>query len=126
MQTSKKNRGVLLGDAKSLIAPESTAAYTHQADCGLSIGGCCALLNNSINGAFMARRDRFYCVGLPDGSFRLVYTNSRRRAINHVADSILRVAVASDDDIYCADQDGIEVEHPGCQELIEFSESPAN
>ena len=74
----------------------------------------------------MARRDRVYWVGLPDGSVRLVYTNSSRRAINHVADSILRVAVASDDDIYCAYQDGIEVEYPGCQELVESSESPAN
>lgn len=74
----------------------------------------------------MPSRERVYKVSLPDGSYRLVEAISRRKAINHVANSMLKAFVATADDLYAAWCDGVEVELPGAQELIQSSESPAN
>lgn len=74
----------------------------------------------------MSTRERVYKIRLPDGSYRLVEAISRRKAVSHVADSLFRVTVASADDLYAGHCDGVEVEFPGAQELIESSESPAN
>lgn len=63
---------------------------------------------------------------LPDGSFRLVKTYSRRKALSHIADSVFIVSVATDDDLMKARQDLVAIECPGEQELIDASESPAN
>ncbi len=63
---------------------------------------------------------------LPDGSFRLVKTYSRRKALSHIADSVFSVSVATDDDLMNARQDLVAIECPGEQELIASSESPAN
>ena len=74
----------------------------------------------------MPSRERVYRVGLPDGSYRLVEAISRRKAINHVADSMLKAFVATADEIYAAWCDGVQVEIAGAKELISSSESPAN
>ncbi len=74
----------------------------------------------------MLSRDRIYKVRLPDGSYRPVEAISRRRAISHVADSLFNVEVAFEDDVCAGHCDGVKVEFPGAQELVESSESPAN
>ena len=74
----------------------------------------------------MPSRERVYKIRLPDGSYRLVEATSRRKAINHIADSMFKAFVATADDLYAAWCDGIEVEFPGVKELIASSESPAN
>lgn len=65
-------------------------------------------------------------MGLPDGTYRLILARSRRQARNYVADRIFRVWVATDEELYCADCDGVAIEDASGQELIESSESPAN
>lgn len=70
--------------------------------------------------------ERVYRVGLPDGTMRLVLARSRRQATNYVADSLLKVWVATDDELYAGHCDGVEIEDANGQELIESSESPAN
>lgn len=69
---------------------------------------------------------RVYKVWQPGGDYWLVLARSRRQAVNHVADRILRVGVATDDDLYAGHCDSVEVEDINGQELIESSESPAN
>ena len=74
----------------------------------------------------MSTQERIYKVQLPDGSFRLVQTNSRRKALNHIADSLFAVTVASAEDLLEAKHEKLEIEYPGALELIDSSESPAN
>lgn len=62
----------------------------------------------------------------PDGSFRLVKTYSRRKALSHIADSVFVVSIATDDDLLTAKEEMMEIEYPGAAELIESSESPGN
>jgi hypothetical protein len=71
-------------------------------------------------------RDKTYRVDLPDGSYRLILANSRSKAVSHVASQLLAVRVATKDDLQEGSEDGVAVEHPGAQEIIETSESPAN
>ena len=70
--------------------------------------------------------ERVYRVGLPDGSYKLVLSRSRRQAINYAADCFFKVWIASDDELYAAYCDGVEVEDVNGQELIASSESLAN
>lgn len=74
----------------------------------------------------MTTRERIYKVQLPDGSFRLVQTNSRRKALNHIADEQFNVSVATPSDLLDAKTEMIEIECPGAEELIDHGESPAN
>lgn len=74
----------------------------------------------------MSTREKIYKVQLPDGSFRLVQTNSRRKALNHIADALFNVSVATDRDLLDAKTDMVEIECPGAAEWIGSSESPAN
>jgi hypothetical protein len=74
----------------------------------------------------MPDQERVYKIRLPDGAYRLVTAASRRKAINHVADSLLKVSVATIDDLNAGRKERIEVEYPGWQEIVESSESPAN
>ncbi len=62
----------------------------------------------------------------PDGTFRLVKTYSRRKALNHIADSVFTVSIAVDDDLLLAQDGMVEIEYPGAEELVESSESPGN
>ena len=64
--------------------------------------------------------ERVYRVGLPDGTYKLVLSPSRRQAVNYVADCFFRVWIASDDEIYSAHCDGINIE------AVNGHESPRN
>lgn len=77
----------------------------------------------------MATAQRIYLVGTPDGETRLIKANLRQQALSHVANTMLTVRVASQDDLVKELGKGTPVEQyraPEQQELIEFSESPAN
>ena len=77
----------------------------------------------------MATTQRIYLVGTPDGKTRLIKANLRQQALSHVANTMLTVRVASQDDLVNELSKGTAVEqysNPDQQELIETSESPAN
>lgn len=72
---------------------------------------------------------RIYLVGTPDNKVRLIKASIRQQAVSHVANTMLTVRVASQDDLVKALTEGIEIEqYRGHEqpELIEYSESPAN
>ncbi len=74
-------------------------------------------------------QQRIYLVGTPDNKVRLIKASLRQQAVSHVANTMLTVRVASQDDLVKALTNGIEIEQynaPEQQELIEHSESPAN
>ena len=74
-------------------------------------------------------QQRIYLVGTPDNKVRLIKASLRQQAVSHVANNMLTVRVASQDDLVKALTSGIEIEQynaPEQQELIETSESPAN
>ena len=74
-------------------------------------------------------QQRIYLVGTPDNKVRLIKASLRQQAVTHVANTMLTVRVASQDDLVKALTSGIEIEQynaPEQQELIEYSESPAN
>lgn len=77
----------------------------------------------------MATAQRIYLVGTPDGETRLIKANLRQQALSHVANTMLTVRVASQDDLVKELGKGTPVEQyraPEQQELIDSSESPAN
>ncbi len=74
-------------------------------------------------------QQRIYLVGTPDNKIRLIKATLRQQALSHVANTLLTVRVASQDDLVKALTSGIEIEQyrqPEQPELIESSESPAN
>ena len=74
-------------------------------------------------------QQRIYLVGTPDKKVRLIKASVRAQAVSHVANTLLTVRVASQDDLVTALQAGIKIEQyraPEYSELIESSESPAN
>ena len=74
-------------------------------------------------------QQRIYLVGTPDGKTRLIKATLRQQALSHVANTLLTVRVASQDDLVKALTSGVEIEQyrqPEQPELIESSESPAN
>ena len=74
-------------------------------------------------------QQRIYLVGTPDKKVRLIKASLRQQAVSHVANSLLTVRVASQDDLVKALTSGIEIEQYQTHdqpELIEYSESPAN
>ncbi len=74
-------------------------------------------------------QQRIYQVGTPDNKIRLIKASLRQQALSHVANTLLTVRVASQDDLVKALTSGIEIEQyrqPEQPELIESSESPAN
>lgn len=74
-------------------------------------------------------QQRIYLVGTPDNKVRLIKASLRQQAVSHVANTMLTVRVASQDDLVKALTSGIEIEQynaPEQQDLIEASESPAN
>ncbi len=77
----------------------------------------------------MATAQRIYLVGTPDGKTRLIKASLRQQALSHVANTMLTVRVASQDDLVSELGKGTAVEqysNPDQIELIEGSESPAN
>lgn len=85
-------------------------------------------------------QQRIYLIGTPDNKVRLIKASVRSQAVSHVANTLLTVRVASQNDLVTALQAGIEIEqyrapeYPGLIDfnyqsipgLIESSESPAN
>jgi hypothetical protein len=74
-------------------------------------------------------QQRIYLVGTPDNKIRLIKATLRQQALSHVANTMLTVRVASQDDLVKALTSGVEIEQyrqPEQPELIESSESPAN
>ena len=72
---------------------------------------------------------RIYLVGTPQNSVRLVKASMRQQALSHVANSMLTVRVASQDDLVEQLGKGTPIEQyraPEQVEMIEESESPAN
>ena len=53
---------------------------------------------------------RIYLVGTPDNKIRLVKAGVRSQALSHVANSMLTIRVASQDDLVDALKNGVEVE----------------
>lgn len=47
----------------------------------------------------MATQQRIYVVGTPDGQTRLIKASMRQQALSHVANTMLTVRVASQDDL---------------------------
>ena len=77
----------------------------------------------------MATAQRIYLVGTPEGKTRLIKASLRQQAPSHVANTMLTVRVASQDDLVKQLSKGTPVEQyspPEQQELIEASDSPAN
>ena len=54
---------------------------------------------------------RIYIVHLPDGNSRLVRATVRSQALSHVAASLFKIGVASQEDLVNALEDGVKVEN---------------
>lgn len=80
----------------------------------------------------MATAQRIYIVGTPKGETRLIKASLRQQALSHVANTMLTVRVASQDDLVKELGMGKAVEQyknsnqQDLLEMIETSESPAN
>lgn len=58
----------------------------------------------------MAAQQRIYLVSTNDGKTRLVKAGMRSQALSHVANSMLTIRVASQDDLVKAVSEGVQVE----------------
>jgi phosphopantetheine adenylyltransferase len=77
----------------------------------------------------MATQQRIYLVGTPDGKTRLIKAALRQQALSHVANSLLSVRVASQDDLVAEISKGTQVEqynNSDQRDLIDESQSEAN
>ena len=77
----------------------------------------------------MATAQRIYLVGTPDGKTRLIKASLRQQALSHVANTMLTVRVASQDDLVAELGKGTQVEqynNPDQQDLIDEAQSEAN
>jgi len=77
----------------------------------------------------MATQQRIYLVGTPDGKTRLIKAALRQQALSHVANTLLTVRVASQDDLVAEISKGTTVEQynaPEQRDLIEETQAEAN
>ena len=77
----------------------------------------------------MATQQRIYLVGTPDGKTRLIKAALRQQALSHVANSMLSVRVASQDDLVAELRKGTPVERykaPEQADLIDEAAQEAN
>ncbi len=77
----------------------------------------------------MATQQRIYLVGTPDGKTRLIKAALRQQALSHVANTLLTVRVASQDDLVAEISKGTAVEQynaPDQRDLIEETQAEAN
>lgn len=77
----------------------------------------------------MATQQRIYLVGTPDGKTRLIKAALRQQALSHVANSMLTVRVASQDDLVAELGKGTPVEQykaPEQADLIDEAAQEAN
>jgi hypothetical protein len=65
---------------------------------------------------------RIYLVGTPDNKIRLVKAGVRSQALSHVANSMLTIRVASQDDLVEALKGGVEVENARSQDQMEIDD----
>jgi len=68
----------------------------------------------------MATQQRIYLVGSPDGKTRLIKASMRQQALSHVANSMLTVRVASQDDLVDELGKGTQVEQYRAPEQVEI------
>ena len=77
----------------------------------------------------MATQQRIYLVGTPDGKTRLIKAALRQQALSHVANTLLTVRVASQDDLVAEISKGTTVEQynaPEQRDLIDETQAEAN
>lgn len=77
----------------------------------------------------MATQQRIYLVGTPDGKTRLIKAALRQQALSHVANTLLTVRVASQDDLVAEISKGTQVEQyntPDQRDLIDETQAEAN
>lgn len=77
----------------------------------------------------MATQQRIYLVGTPDGKTRLIKAALRQQALSHVANTLLTVRVASQDDLVAEISKGTTVEQynaPDQRDLIDETQAEAN
>ena len=77
----------------------------------------------------MATQQRIYLVGTPDGNTRLIKAALRQQALSHVANTLLSVRVASQDDLVAEISKGTTVEQynaPEQRDLIDETQAEAN
>jgi hypothetical protein len=77
----------------------------------------------------MATQQRIYLVGTPDGKTRLIKAALRQQALSHVANTLLSVRVASQDDLVAEISKGTTVEQynaPEQRDLVEETQAEAN
>ncbi len=77
----------------------------------------------------MAAQQRIYLVGTPDGKTRLIKAALRQQALSHVANTLLSVRVASQDDLVAEISKGTTVEQynaPEQRDLVEETQEEAN
>lgn len=65
---------------------------------------------------------RIYLVGTPDNKIRLVKAGLRSQALSHVANSMLTIRVASQDDLVDALKNGVEVEGARSPDQMEIDD----
>jgi len=63
---------------------------------------------------------RIYIIGTPDNKVRLVKATTRAQALSHVANSLLTLRIASQDDLVKSLGDGIQVENAKSPDQIEM------
>lgn len=68
----------------------------------------------------MAAQQRIYLVGTPDGQTRLIKATMRQQALSHVANTMLTVRVASQDDLVDELGKGTKVEQCRAPEQVEI------
>ena len=65
---------------------------------------------------------RIYIVGMPNNEIRLIRATVRSQALSHVANSMLNIRVASQEDLVDAIGKGLSVENAKAPEQLEIKE----
>jgi hypothetical protein len=63
---------------------------------------------------------RIYIIGTPDNKVRLVKASTRAQALSHVANTLLTLRIASQDDLVKSLGDGVEVENAKSPDQVEM------
>ena len=63
---------------------------------------------------------RIYIIGTPDNKVRLVKASTRAQALSHVANTLLTLRIASQDDLVKSLGNGVEVENAKSPDQVEM------
>jgi len=63
---------------------------------------------------------RIYIIGTPDNKVRLVKASTRAQALSHVANTLLTLRIASQDDLVKSLGGGVEVENAKSPDQVEM------